>query len=179
MRCIAQALTSSLLALMSADGADFTRTFRSLSALPPAAIPAALTPQQVLAPLAAALPAAAMEGARAEAWADWVRDYSGALLSGGLLAEERVAAMAAANPVYVPRNYLLQLAIEAAEKGDYAPTLELLRVLRSPFEEQPGMARQPATTPATHASRNTACALSTPRAQPRAPHIQCAGPIAV
>lgn len=55
--------------------------------------------------------------------------------------------MNGANPLYVPRNYLLQIAIEAAEKGDYEPVEELMRVLRRPFEEQPGMEKYAAAAP--------------------------------
>lgn len=55
--------------------------------------------------------------------------------------------MNAANPLYVPRNYLCQIAIEAAEKGDYEPLNELMRALRSPFDELPGMEKYAAAAP--------------------------------
>jgi uncharacterized protein YdiU (UPF0061 family) len=43
---------------------------------------------------------------------------------------ERVALQQAASPKYVPRQHLLQYAIEAAEEGDFSKTQELLEVLR-------------------------------------------------
>ncbi|WP_418114027.1 YdiU family protein [Vibrio scophthalmi] len=51
----------------------------------------------------------------------------------------RCEAMRANNPKYVLRNYLLQLAIDKAEQGDYSDVEQLAKVLVTPFDEQPHM----------------------------------------
>lgn len=52
----------------------------------------------------------------------------------------RVAAeMDAINPVYVPRNHVLEEALAAATAGDLGPFERLLGAVRRPFEERPGL----------------------------------------
>ncbi|MDL5158714.1 protein adenylyltransferase SelO [Actinomycetospora termitidis] len=46
-----------------------------------------------------------------------------------------------ANPLYVPRNHLVDEALTAAEQGDLAPFLEILEVVSAPYTEQPGRER--------------------------------------
>jgi serine/tyrosine/threonine adenylyltransferase len=56
-------------------------------------------------------------------------------------------AMDAVNPVYVPRNHLVEEALDAATEGDLAPTERLLEVVRRPYEERPGDERYAAPAP--------------------------------
>ena len=51
------------------------------------------------------------------------------------------------NPIYVPRNYLLQLAIDAAEQGDFSEIHNLLAVFRSPYDERMDLQKYAAKRP--------------------------------
>ncbi len=73
--------------------------------------------------------------------ADWLRRYAARQDAEGIDDAERRARMDAANPLYVPRNYVVQQVIEATERGDRVALPELLDVLRRPYDEQPGRAR--------------------------------------
>ncbi|RYY22827.1 MAG: YdiU family protein [Sphingomonadales bacterium] len=53
----------------------------------------------------------------------------------------RADAMDAANPLYIPRNHLVEAALDAAEAGDMAPWLELLDVVQHPYDCRPGLER--------------------------------------
>jgi uncharacterized protein YdiU (UPF0061 family) len=47
--------------------------------------------------------------------------------------------MLSANPKYIPRNHLVEAAIQAAvEKEDFGPFHELCEVTSRPFDEQAG-----------------------------------------
>lgn len=68
----------------------------------------------------------------------WLAEYAARVEQGGEPAEARRGRMNAVNPVYVPRNYLAQQAIDAAEEGDLSRVNELLDTFRRPYEVQPG-----------------------------------------
>ena len=50
---------------------------------------------------------------------------------------ERMVAMNLINPKYVLRNYIAQLAINAADKKDFSIINELYELLKQPYAEQP------------------------------------------
>lgn len=72
-------------------------------------------------------------------WSSWLHNYAERLSIQKILKEERLQKMNNINPKYVLRNYMAQLAIDAADKGDYSVIDELYQLLKKPYEEQPEM----------------------------------------
>jgi uncharacterized protein YdiU (UPF0061 family) len=56
-------------------------------------------------------------------------------------------AMDRVNPVYIPRNHLVEDALAAATAGDLAPFHRLVSVLAAPFDERPGLETYAAPAP--------------------------------
>ncbi|MDB4960158.1 MAG: hypothetical protein JWP01_157 [Myxococcales bacterium] len=69
---------------------------------------------------------------------DWLKAYWQRIGVDAIDDRERRLRMDAINPIYVPRNYLVQQVIEATERGDRTALPELIEVLRHPYDEQPG-----------------------------------------
>ncbi len=70
-------------------------------------------------------------------WLEWMTSYLKRLQLESISDSDRKANMDKVNPKYVLRNYMSQLAIDAAEKGDYTLIDELYTVLKKPYDEQP------------------------------------------
>jgi uncharacterized protein YdiU (UPF0061 family) len=66
-------------------------------------------------------------------------------------------AMDRVNPVYVPRNQLVEEALTAATAGDLDPLHRLLDAVTSPFTERPGLARYAAPAPVDFGVYRTFC----------------------
>jgi uncharacterized protein YdiU (UPF0061 family) len=69
---------------------------------------------------------------------EWLCRYQARVREEGVPDDGRRTRMNAINPLYVPRNYLAQLAIDRAEAGDFSLVREMLDVSRQPYTEQPG-----------------------------------------
>jgi uncharacterized protein YdiU (UPF0061 family) len=67
----------------------------------------------------------------------WSARYAARLAAEGSVDAERAARMKRVNPKFVLRNHLCEVAIRAAEAGDFTPTQDLLKVLQRPYDEQP------------------------------------------
>ncbi|OLT02057.1 hypothetical protein BJF90_04545 [Pseudonocardia sp. CNS-004] len=128
-------LVQDLLALLHAQRVDFTRSFRALSAH--------LRGGDVR-PLFA----------EPDAFDAWVARWE------ALLPPDRgavAAAMDRVNPVYVPRNHLVEEAVAAATAGDTAPFHRLVDAVASPFDERPGLERYAEPAPAGCGPHVTYC----------------------
>jgi serine/tyrosine/threonine adenylyltransferase len=117
-------LAQDLLNVMGAEGSDFTLSFRSLSAA------AAGNDEKFL----------ELQG-QTQAAQDWLARWKTRVGDEGARGD-RAARMDAVNPLYIPRNHLVEEAIRrGTDDGDFAAFEELVAVLEHPFEEQAGRER--------------------------------------
>jgi len=70
-------------------------------------------------------------------WQHWFTKYLNRLQTETVSNQDRTIQMNQVNPKYVLRNYMAQLAIDAADKGDYSVLNELYNVLQNPYKDQP------------------------------------------
>jgi uncharacterized protein YdiU (UPF0061 family) len=126
-------LADDLLRLMTANRCDYTITWRALARFDSA------------------------DGAANDALRDhfidrtafdaWAARYARRLRAEGSIDVERAQRMNGANPKFVLRNHLAELAIRDAQRGDFGEIERLLKVLEQPFDEQPERAGYAARPP--------------------------------
>lgn len=124
-------LAGELLALLGTQRVDHTRFFRALSA-----------------------------GTAGELFAEREPFEAWAARREALLPADRgavAAAMDAVNPVYIPRNHLVEQALDEATAGDLTSFHQLLDVVSAPYEERPGLAGYAAPSPPGSAAHVTYC----------------------
>jgi serine/tyrosine/threonine adenylyltransferase len=125
-------LAEELLKRMAANRADFTLTFRRLCD--------AATGQQGDREVRALFADPSGYDAWAVAWRQRLDQQS-------VSATARAASMRLANPAFIPRNHMVEAALDAAvQRQDLQPFEELLDVVARPYEDRPGLERY--TTPA-------------------------------
>ncbi|MTI00156.1 YdiU family protein [Roseibium sp. RKSG952] len=122
-------LGQGLLDLMAHKQADFTLTFRGLAELVGTGAPAQAKAGELF-----FKDPEVIEG--------WVERYQSRLERDPLSSEDRAARLRAVNPLYMPRNHLLEDVIRSAEDGaDFEPFETLMSVLADPFTERAGLER--------------------------------------
>ncbi|HEY5636496.1 MAG TPA: YdiU family protein [Burkholderiales bacterium] len=130
------ALLAGLFEALGATETDFTIFFRQLAAVP---LGADVDDAARIEPLRAAFyDAAALEGEHRDRLLAWLKAWAARVAQDGRDAAARRARMDAVNPLYVPRNWLAQQAIDAMAAGDASVLERLMRVLQTPFEQQAG-----------------------------------------
>ena len=67
----------------------------------------------------------------------WLTQYRERLKSETKTPEARIKKMNEVNPKYVLRNYMAQMAIDEAEKGNYHLVYEMYEMLKKPYDQQP------------------------------------------
>ena len=72
-------------------------------------------------------------------------------------ATDPAEAMHAVNPIYIPRNHLVEAALTAATGGDLGPLEELLDALADPFTERQGLERFAEPAPESFGKYRTFC----------------------
>ncbi|MBS1209026.1 MAG: hypothetical protein H6R19_1424 [Proteobacteria bacterium] len=128
------ALINRLFACLGAAGADMTLFHRSLATIDATTpIDAAL---EMLAPAFYAPP----DTRASEQLVDWLRSWQAQLATATEPDDMRRTRMNAANPWLIPRNWLAQSAIKAAEADDLSVLERLMDAIRTPYTVQPAYA---------------------------------------
>lgn len=126
-------LIRDLLGLLQESHADYTILFRELGSFSSAA--------------GAANDRLREHFLNREPFDDWTTRYRDRLCSEDSRDDERRERMNRVNPKYVLRNYLAQGAIGKAQRKDFSEIDRLLTLLRTPFDDQPGMEAYAAPPP--------------------------------
>ncbi|MGB0390024.1 MAG: protein adenylyltransferase SelO [Salibacteraceae bacterium] len=91
-------------------------------------------------------------------WNEWLNTYMHHIAQEKFSLTERSIKMKKENPKYVLRNYMAQLAIDDADKGDYTLIDELYTLLLTPYNEQPEMEKWFAKRP-SWADHKVGCSM--------------------
>jgi uncharacterized protein YdiU (UPF0061 family) len=131
-------LVSDMFDVLQRVETDMTLFFRLLATVPVDDAADTAVDTALIEPLRRAFYSAdAFESAHSARLAGWLRRYIARVRDDRLPAPERIARMNRANPKYVLRNYLAQLAIDALANGDASVMERLMAVLQRPYDDQP------------------------------------------
>lgn len=119
---VADALVDDLLTLLREHAVDYTTSFRSLSAW----LRGDTAPARSL-------------FAEASEFAPWADRWRQQLAHESSDMKRVAAGMDRVNPIYIPRNHLVEEALAAATAGDLEPFQRLVNVVTRPFDERPGL----------------------------------------
>ncbi|RVE47911.1 hypothetical protein evm_007425 [Chilo suppressalis] len=132
-------LVQDLLQLMQQTMADFTCTFRQLGEV---------EPKELLNQTVVQEKWSLSKVSAAKQWSAWVTKYQERLHKENVTEVDRRVRMSNVNPVYIPRNWILQEAIADAENNDFEKVRFLMKLFKNPFvvneeAEKRGYSAQP------------------------------------
>ncbi len=137
------ALAEDLMQRMATNSADFTLTFRRLCD----AVAGPQGDEEVR-----------NQFADAGAYDLWASEWRRRLEEEPVSAEARATAMRLASPAYIPRNHVVEAALDAAvERQDFQPFEDLLEILSHPYEERPDLERYVTPASPEECVRQTFC----------------------
>ena len=125
-------LTNRLLQLLTETETDMTLFFRHLADVKDPTTDAVFLQDAYYAPRQ-------ISQALRQQTQQWLSDYLHTAEQQNQSHSPRAQLMNRTNPLYVPRNYLAQLAIDAAEQGDFSKLEQWMQVLEQPYTWQERM----------------------------------------
>ena len=125
-------LTNRLLQLLTETETDMTLFFRHLADVKDPTTDAVFLQNAYYAP-------GQISQALRQQTQQWLSDYLHTAEQQNQSHSPRAQLMNRTNPLYVPRNYLAQLTIDAAEQGDFSKLEQWMQVLEQPYTWQEGM----------------------------------------
>jgi uncharacterized protein YdiU (UPF0061 family) len=135
-------LISLLLAAMQKAQADFTLTFSNLSRAAQGESEDAALREMFTTP-------ADIDG--------WLQAWRARLVLDPQSPAERAETMRLANPEFIPRNHLVEAALQAATAGDMQPFHRLLSIVQRPYDRQPDAAEYTQPPPPSDEKYKTFC----------------------
>jgi len=89
---------------------------------------------------------------------EWAAQWRDRLITESASDEERQQQMHQVNPLYIPRNHLVEAVIRAGEdRLDFEPFYELMNVLKHPYTKQTGMKKYAMPPVAAEVVHQTFC----------------------
>ena len=93
-----------------------------------------------------------------EKFKKWYKNWNNRLLLESRSIEATIESMNSVNPIYIPRNHLVEEALQAAEQNnDYQPFEKLLSVLTNPYSERAGLEKFASPAPKEFGPYKTFC----------------------
>jgi uncharacterized protein YdiU (UPF0061 family) len=96
-------------------------------------------------------------GLRHNPMMDWLDSYDKRLEQNSGTTEERHAKMLKINPKFVLKNYILQEAIDQADKGDFSVVAKLFEIAQTPYDEHYESERWAEATPREFKNQKLSC----------------------